>query len=133
MPEYVEPALHLSPKRDHPRRFVPADGCVRAITPQRNGVARTFLYGFKGFRGFNRYRRFVANPLNPLDPLNPLNLTPILALIIFVAGAVAGGLGIALGLGGGIFLVPFLTLALGFSLKTAAAVSLSTVRSEEHT
>jgi uncharacterized protein len=59
--------------------------------------------------------------------LNLLNLTPTLALIIFVAGAVAGGLGIALGLGGGIFLVPFLTLALGFSLKTAAAVSLSTV------
>ena len=59
--------------------------------------------------------------------MNPLNLTATLALVIFVAGAVAGGLGIALGLGGGIFLVPFLTLALGFPLKTAAAVSLSTV------
>jgi uncharacterized protein len=56
-----------------------------------------------------------------------LNLTATLALVIFVAGAVAGSLGIALGLGGGIFLVPFLTLALGFPLKTAAAVSLSTV------
>ena len=57
--------------------------------------------------------------------LNPLN--PVLALIIFGAGAAAGGLGVALGLGGGIFLVPFLTLALGFPLKSAAAISLSTV------
>ena len=54
-------------------------------------------------------------------------ITPLLALIIFAAGAVAGGLGIILGLGGGIFLVPFLTLALGFSLKAAAAISLTTV------
>jgi uncharacterized membrane protein YfcA len=57
--------------------------------------------------------------------LNPLN--PTLALTIFGAGAVAGALGVALGLGGGIFLVPFLTLALGFPLKSAAAISLSTV------
>jgi uncharacterized membrane protein YfcA len=57
--------------------------------------------------------------------LNPLN--PDLALIIFGAGATAGALGVALGLGGGIFLVPFLTLALGFPLKSAAAISLSTV------
>ncbi len=54
-------------------------------------------------------------------------LTAPLALIIFGAGAVAGALGVALGLGGGIFLVPFLTLALGFPLKSAAAISLSTV------
>ena len=47
--------------------------------------------------------------------------------IIFGAGTVAGALGVALGLGGGIFLVPFLTLALGFPLKSAAAISLSTV------
>jgi len=60
-----------------------------------------------------------------LSLLNPLN--PVLALIIFGAGAAAGGLGVALGLGGGIFLVPFLTLALGFPLKSAAAISLSTV------
>jgi uncharacterized membrane protein YfcA len=60
--------------------------------------------------------------------LNPLNLlNPGLALIIFGAGAVAGALGVALGLGGGIFLVPFLTLALGFPLKSAAAISLCTV------
>jgi uncharacterized membrane protein YfcA len=36
-------------------------------------------------------------------------------------------MGVALGLGGGIFLVPFLTLALGFPLKSAAAISLTTV------
>ena len=62
-----------------------------------------------------------------MNPLNPLNLTALLALIIFSAGAIAGALGIALGLGGGIFLVPFLSLALGFPLKSAAAISLSTV------
>jgi uncharacterized membrane protein YfcA len=56
-----------------------------------------------------------------------LNLTATLAVIIFSAGAVAGALGVALGLGGGIFLVPFLTLALGFPLKSAAAISLLTV------
>ena len=54
-------------------------------------------------------------------------VTPILALIILAAGIVSGGLGALLGLGGGIFLVPFLTLALGFPLKSAAAISLSTV------
>ena len=54
-------------------------------------------------------------------------ITAALALIIFTAGVVAGGLGVALGLGGGIFLVPFLTLVLGFSFKSAAAISLTTV------
>jgi len=62
-----------------------------------------------------------------VNPLNPLNLTATLAVIIFGAGTVAGALGIALGLGGGIFLVPFLTLVLGFPLKSAAAISLATV------
>ena len=62
-----------------------------------------------------------------MNPLNPSNLTASLALIVFGAGATAGALGVALGLGGGIFLVPFLTLALGFPLKSAAAISLATV------
>jgi len=69
----------------------------------------------------------LLNPLNPLHPLNPSNLTAALAAIIFGAGVVAGALGVALGLGGGIFLVPFLTLVLGFPLKSAAAISLATV------
>ena len=68
---------------------------------------------------------YSLNPLNLLNPLNPLTAT--LALIIFGAGTVAGALGVALGLGGGIFLVPFLTLVLGFPLKSAAAISLATV------
>jgi len=54
-------------------------------------------------------------------------MTVSLAAVIFAAGAVAGALGIVLGLGGGIFLVPFLTLVLGFPVKSAAAISLATV------
>jgi hypothetical protein len=54
-------------------------------------------------------------------------VTPALALIIFVAGAVAGSLGALLGLGGGIFLVPFLNLGLSFPITAAAAISLTTV------
>lgn len=54
-------------------------------------------------------------------------VTPLLALIIFVAGIVAGSLGALLGIGGGIFLVPFLNLGLGFPFTVAAAISLTTV------
>jgi uncharacterized membrane protein YfcA len=54
-------------------------------------------------------------------------VTPALALIIFAAGAVAGSTGALLGLGGGIFLVPFLNLGLGFPIAMAAAISLTTV------
>jgi len=50
-----------------------------------------------------------------------------LAAIIFVSGAAAGGLGALLGIGGGVFLVPLLNLALGFPIRTAAAISLATV------
>src|SRR5437868_14329677 len=54
-------------------------------------------------------------------------VTPTLALIIFAAGAVAGSLGALLGIGGGIFLVPFLNLGFNFPITTAAAISLTTV------
>jgi uncharacterized membrane protein YfcA len=54
-------------------------------------------------------------------------ITASLAAIIFAAGAIAGALGTVLGLGGGIFLVPFLTLVLGFPVRSAAAISLTTV------
>jgi uncharacterized protein len=54
-------------------------------------------------------------------------VTPALALIIFLVGGVAGGLGALLGLGGGVFLVPFLNLFLGFPFTVAAAISLTTV------
>jgi uncharacterized membrane protein YfcA len=55
------------------------------------------------------------------------DVTAALVLIIFAAGAVAGSLGVLLGIGGGIFLVPFLNLGLGFPFTTAAAISLTTV------
>lgn len=54
-------------------------------------------------------------------------VTPALALIVFAAGALAGGLGALLGIGGGVFLVPFLNLALHFPFTVAAAISLTTV------
>jgi len=54
-------------------------------------------------------------------------LTPTLALVVFVAGGVVGGFGALLGVGGGVFLVPFLNLVAGFPLRSAAAISLSTV------
>jgi hypothetical protein len=55
------------------------------------------------------------------------SVTPVLALIIFVAGIISGGLGALLGLGGGIFLVPFLNLGMKFPFAAAAAISLTTV------
>jgi uncharacterized membrane protein YfcA len=54
-------------------------------------------------------------------------VTAALALIIFVAGVVAGVLGALLGLGGGVFLVPFLNLGMGLPFTAAAAISLTTV------
>ena len=50
-----------------------------------------------------------------------------LASIIFASGIGAGGVGALLGIGGGVFFVPLLHVALGFPLRTAAAVSLTTV------
>jgi uncharacterized membrane protein YfcA len=44
-----------------------------------------------------------------------------------VAGGVAGGLGALLGIGGGVFLVPFLTLGLDVPIRQALATSLLTV------
>jgi hypothetical protein len=46
---------------------------------------------------------------------------------VVAAGAVAGGLGSLLGIGGGVFLVPFLNAGLGMDFKIARAVSLMTV------
>jgi len=54
-------------------------------------------------------------------------VTAALALIIFAAGVIAGSLGALLGLGGGVFLVPFLNLVLSFPFSAAAAISLTTV------
>jgi uncharacterized membrane protein YfcA len=54
-------------------------------------------------------------------------VTPALAAIIFGAGVAAGSLGGLLGIGGGVFLVPFLNLGLGLPFPVAAAISLATV------
>src|ERR1700730_18441013 len=54
-------------------------------------------------------------------------VTPTPASIGFGAGAVAGGLGALLGIGGGVFLVPFLNLVLDFPFTAAAAISLTRV------
>ncbi|HEY2432670.1 MAG TPA: sulfite exporter TauE/SafE family protein [Vicinamibacterales bacterium] len=52
----------------------------------------------------------------------------LLALVaVIVAGAVAGGLGSLLGIGGGVFLVPFLNAGLGVDFRVAAATGLMTV------
>ncbi len=50
-----------------------------------------------------------------------------IVLITFLAGIGAGSLGALLGLGGGIFLVPILNIALGVPLAPAMAISLITV------
>ena len=43
------------------------------------------------------------------------------------AGGVAGSLGALLGIGGGVFLIPFLNVVLGLDMRAAAGVSLMTV------
>lgn len=50
-----------------------------------------------------------------------------LSLVLFVAGMGAGILGAMLGLGGGIFLVPFFVLVLQLPMRHAVAISLVTV------
>jgi uncharacterized membrane protein YfcA len=51
----------------------------------------------------------------------------VIVLFTFLAGTGAGALGALLGLGGGIFLVPFLNLGMGVPLEQAMAISLVTV------
>src|SRR5688572_27769413 len=51
----------------------------------------------------------------------------MLVLFTFLAGIGAGSLGALLGLGGGIFLVPFLNIVLGIPIAQAMAISLVTV------
>jgi uncharacterized membrane protein YfcA len=56
-----------------------------------------------------------------------LALTPSAIGVVMACGTVAGCLGALLGLGGGVFLVPFLNAWFGLDFKTAAAISLITV------
>jgi uncharacterized membrane protein YfcA len=55
------------------------------------------------------------------------DISASLAAMIFLAGGIAGALGALLGIGGGVFLVPFLTLALGLPIAYAIPISLTTV------
>lgn len=54
-------------------------------------------------------------------------LTPALIGCVMLAGAVAGGLGALLGIGGGVFLVPFLHVVIGLPLTLASGIGLMTV------
>jgi uncharacterized protein len=54
-------------------------------------------------------------------------ITPALVVVVMAAGMLAGGLGALLGIGGGVFLVPFLNSVLGLPMKIAIATSLMTV------
>src|SRR4051794_24195940 len=54
-------------------------------------------------------------------------MTFALIALVIAAGSVAGVLGALLGIGGGIFLLPFLNIGLGFEVKAAMAISLMTV------
>lgn len=48
-------------------------------------------------------------------------------LLVMGAGAVAGCLGALLGIGGGVFLIPFLNVVVGLDMRAAAGISLMTV------
>jgi uncharacterized protein len=54
-------------------------------------------------------------------------ISPAIVAVVMAAGAVAGGLGALLGIGGGVFLVPFLQMALALDWNTARGISLMTV------
>jgi uncharacterized protein len=56
-----------------------------------------------------------------------MELTLGLAAIVALGGAIAGALGALLGIGGGVFLVPFLVLGLHIPIQLAAGISLTTV------
>jgi uncharacterized membrane protein YfcA len=56
-----------------------------------------------------------------------LVITPLTIAAVMAAGAVAGSLGVLLGIGGGVFLVPFLNSVIGLPMKIAVATSLMTV------
>lgn len=54
-------------------------------------------------------------------------ITPGLIAIVAAAGSIAGCLGALLGIGGGVFLVPFLNVALGLPWPVASGISLMTI------
>ena len=54
-------------------------------------------------------------------------ISSFLVVVLLLMGALAGTLGALLGLGGGVFLVPFLVLVLGLPMHLAVGISLTTV------
>ena len=56
-----------------------------------------------------------------------LPVTPFLAGVTLAVSVLAGSLGAMLGIGGGVFLVPFLVLGVGMPFHEAAAISLAAV------
>jgi len=56
-----------------------------------------------------------------------MDVTPAVALVTLLTSVVSGSLGALLGIGGGVFLVPFLILVVGLPFHQAAAVSLAAV------
>ena len=59
-----------------------------------------------------------------LDGCHPGRPTVSLALVAFVASIAAGGFGSLVGIGGGLIIVPVLSIALGYDVKVAIAASL---------
>lgn len=56
-----------------------------------------------------------------------ITVTLGMASMVFAVGALAGTLGSLLGIGGGVFLVPFLVLWMGLPIRAAVSISLLTV------
>ena len=63
----------------------------------------------------------------PLVQWSIYNEHSMIVVLTFVAGICAGGFGALLGIGGGIFLVPFLNIVLDIPIAQAMAISLITV------
>ena len=57
----------------------------------------------------------------------PGEAQPLFFLVVFVASAGAGLIGSLVGLGGGVFIVPLLTLAFGLPFETAVGASIVSV------
>src|SRR5262245_43210884 len=79
------------------------------------------------FRQSQRENHNKVGRSRPVRRPTSAAMTSGVALLVGVAGAAAGGLGALLGIGGGVFLVPFLNDVVGFPLSSASGVGLMTV------
>ena len=62
-----------------------------------------------------------------LGALLTMEVSPVAAIVTLLMSTLSGSLGAMLGIGGGVFLVPFLILVVGLPFHQAAAVSLAAV------